>query len=140
MEKIGVLIIAYGAREAAIADSLIKSEKYNVNLYIVDKQRNPFNAKIAKKHLVIPDLNIKKACEFAKENKNECIEGLYRAAYKLAEIAAGKLTMQYWLERVGIEKVTDADPDLLVEFIKEANNTIKMIGVSGHVLLEQDLR
>jgi phosphoribosylamine--glycine ligase len=76
MEKIGILIVAYGAREAAIADAFLKSEKYLAELYIVDKQKNPFNAKIAKKHLVIPDLNIKEICKFAKENKAEIDFGI----------------------------------------------------------------
>lgn len=75
-------------------------------------------------------------CDY-KENKKECIEGLHRTAFKLAEIASGK-SIAYDLERAGIEKITDADSKLLVKFIKEANNSIKMIGISGHVLLEQE--
>lgn len=130
MEKIGVLIIAYGAREAAIADSLIKSEKYNVNLYIVDKQRNPFNAKIAKKHLVIPDLNIKKACEFAKENKNEIdfgivgpenpiIDGVRDLIEKETGIPMICPTRKYALEKSKVEQrllLKEAFPNVNPEF------------------------
>jgi len=76
MEKIGILIVSYGAREAAIADAFLKSTNYLAELYIVDKQRNPFNAKIAKKHLVVPDLNVKEICKFARENEDEIDFGI----------------------------------------------------------------
>jgi len=57
LEQIGVLVICYGSRGVAMADTLLKSQNYTVKLYIVDKQRNPFNAKIAEKHVVIPSLD-----------------------------------------------------------------------------------
>lgn len=76
MDKVGVLIVAYGAREVAIADALLKSERYDVELYVADKQRNPFNAKVAKRHVAVPDLNVKKILNFAKENVNEIDFGI----------------------------------------------------------------
>ncbi len=42
-----------------------------MNLYIADKQRNPFNIEKAAKHVVIPDLGIKEICKFAEANKDE---------------------------------------------------------------------
>jgi phosphoribosylamine--glycine ligase len=69
MEKIGVMVVSYGAREAAMVDALCQSSKYEVELYVADKQRNPFNVKRATKHVVIPDLNIKDLCKFAEANK-----------------------------------------------------------------------
>jgi phosphoribosylamine---glycine ligase len=69
MEKIGVLVVSYGAREVAIVDVLSTSPNYKVDLYIVDKQRNPFNVEKATKHVVIPDLNIESICRFARANK-----------------------------------------------------------------------
>ncbi len=57
MEKIGVLLVSYGAREVAMADALLRSKNYQVELFIADKQRNPFNAKHATKHRVIPNLD-----------------------------------------------------------------------------------
>jgi phosphoribosylamine--glycine ligase len=69
MEKIGVLLVSYGAREVAMADALLRSKKYLVELYIADKQRNPFNAQHATKHRVIPNLDVTEICEFADENK-----------------------------------------------------------------------
>ncbi len=69
MEKVGVLVVSYGAREAAIVDVLSRSSNYKVELYIADKQRNPFNVERAAKHVVIPDLNVESICKFAEANK-----------------------------------------------------------------------
>jgi len=69
MEKIGVLLVSYGAREVAMADALLRSKNYHVELFIADKQRNPFNAKHATKHRVIPNLDVNEVCKFAQENK-----------------------------------------------------------------------
>ena len=33
MEKIGVLVVSYGAREVAMVDALLQSKKYQVELY-----------------------------------------------------------------------------------------------------------
>ncbi|MFA5572394.1 MAG: hypothetical protein WDA42_04745 [Candidatus Bathyarchaeia archaeon] len=69
MEKIGVLLVSYGAREVAIADTLLRSKQYNVQLFVADKQCNPFNAKHATKHVIIPNLDINEICKFAQTNK-----------------------------------------------------------------------
>ncbi len=69
MDKIGVLLVSYGAREVAMADALVRSSNYHVELYVADKQRNPFNAKVAKKQVVIPRLDINEICKFAEANK-----------------------------------------------------------------------
>jgi phosphoribosylamine--glycine ligase len=71
LEKIGVLVVSYGAREAAMVDALSRSPNYKVALYIADKQRNPFNVEKATKHVVIPDLNVEAICKFAEANKSE---------------------------------------------------------------------
>jgi len=57
-------------------DALSRSEEYAVRFYIADKQRNPFNVKHAAKHVVIPDLNIIKICDFVEANKNEIDFGI----------------------------------------------------------------
>jgi phosphoribosylamine--glycine ligase len=69
MEKVGILIVCYGARETAMVDAFSRSPNYKVDLYIADKQLNPFNLEKATKHVVIPDLNIDKICHFAEINK-----------------------------------------------------------------------
>ncbi|MCS7114628.1 MAG: hypothetical protein RMJ15_10350 [Nitrososphaerota archaeon] len=76
MEKVGVLVVSYGAREAAMIDAFLRSTKYDVKLYVADKQLNPFNMKKAYKHTVIPDLNIEEICSFAEANKDEIDFGI----------------------------------------------------------------
>ncbi len=69
MEKLGVLLVSYGAREVAMADTLLRSKNYQVELYVADKQCNPYNAKHATKHAVIPSLDVNEICKFAEANK-----------------------------------------------------------------------
>ena len=76
MEKVGVLVVSYGAREAAMVDAFARSQEYNVEIYIADKQRNPFNVKHATKHVVIPDLNIKEIAKFAETNEDRIDFGI----------------------------------------------------------------
>jgi phosphoribosylamine--glycine ligase len=71
MEKVGILAVSYGARETAMVDAFTRSPNHKAELYIADKQRNPFNVKKAAKHVVIPDLNIEKICSFAEANKKK---------------------------------------------------------------------
>jgi phosphoribosylamine--glycine ligase len=143
LEKIGVLIIAYGAREAALADAFLKSDKYNVNLYIADKQRNPFHAKIAKKHLVIPDLNIKKICDFVKENKSEIdfcivgpenpiINGVRELIEKETNIPVICPTKKYALEKSKVEQRL-----LLKEALPEVNPKFKVFNPKDYLKNEK---
>ncbi len=76
VEKVGVLVVSYGAREAAIVDVLKRSRKYDVKLYVVDKQRNPFNVEKAAEHVVIPDLDVEKICHFAEARKDKIDFGI----------------------------------------------------------------
>jgi phosphoribosylamine--glycine ligase len=76
MEKLGVLVVSYGARETAIIDALARSDTYKVNIYVADKQKNPFNAKIATRHAVIPDLDVEGICRFAQANKDKISFGI----------------------------------------------------------------
>ncbi len=71
MDKIGVLLVSYGAREVAMADTLLRSKNHKVELYVADKQCNPFNAKHATKHAVIPSLDVNEICKFAQANKDK---------------------------------------------------------------------
>ena len=78
MQKIGVLVVSYGAREVAMVDALLQSTAYHVELYIADKQCNPFNAEKAAKHVVIPSLDVAEICKFAAANKDKisfCLVG-----------------------------------------------------------------
>jgi phosphoribosylamine--glycine ligase len=76
MEKVGILVISYGAREAAMIDAFARSTKYQLEIYVADKQHNPFNIEKATKHIVVPDLNIEQICRFAEKNKNSIDFGI----------------------------------------------------------------
>jgi len=76
MEKVGVFVVSYGAREAAMIDAFARSQNYLVEIYVADKQRNPFNMKKAAKHVVIPDLNVGEICRFAQANKDKIDFGI----------------------------------------------------------------
>ena len=76
MEKVGILVVSYGARAVAIVDAFIRSISYDVEIYVADKQRNPFNVRKAVKHVVIPDLNVEAICQFAEANKDKIDFGI----------------------------------------------------------------
>jgi len=76
MEKVGILVVSYGARAIAMIDAFTRSLNYDVEIYVADKQRNPFNVKKAVKHVVIPDLNIEEICKFAEANKDRIDFGI----------------------------------------------------------------
>jgi phosphoribosylamine--glycine ligase len=76
VEKVGVLVVSYGSREAAMVDAFTRSHNYKVELYVADKQRNPFNVQRAAKHVVVTDLNIGEICKFAEANKDNIDFGI----------------------------------------------------------------
>jgi phosphoribosylamine--glycine ligase len=132
MEKIGVLLVSYGAREVAMADALLRSRKYQVELYVADKQRNPFNAQYANKHAVIPSLDINEICKFAEENKSNLdfvlvgsekpiIEGLRDLVEKRTGIPVVCPTKEY-----AIEESKVAQRVLFEEIAPEANPRFKV--------------
>jgi len=71
-----VLVVSYGAREVAMVDAFTRSINYHVEVYVADKQRNPFNVKKAVQHVVIPDLNVEDICKFAKAHKDRIDFGI----------------------------------------------------------------
>ena len=70
MERVSVLVVSYGSREAAMVDAFSRSVKYSVDIYVADRYRNPLNIEKAKEHIVIPDLNVENICNFAKKHRN----------------------------------------------------------------------
>lgn len=76
MERAGILIVSYGSREAAMVDAFCRSQQYKVDLYIADKQKNPFNVKRAKDHVVVPSLAVEEICKFAKKNRDKIDFGI----------------------------------------------------------------
>jgi phosphoribosylamine--glycine ligase len=71
LETVGILLVCYGSRGSALADSLSQSNNYKVELFIADKQKNPFNIKIAKEHAVIPSLDIEEIYKFVVKHRNK---------------------------------------------------------------------
>ena len=76
MEKVGILVVSYGSRAAAIIDTFKHSQEYLTKFYIVDKQKNPFNLKNAEKHIVISDFNLEEITKFAKKYQEKIDFGI----------------------------------------------------------------
>jgi len=76
MEKVGILVISYGSRAAAMIDAFVRSEEYTPKIYVVDKQKNPFNVKHAEKHTVISDFNLTEITKFAKKHEDHIDFGI----------------------------------------------------------------
>jgi len=76
MEKVGILVVSYGSREAAMIDAFARSLNYKTEIYVVDKQRNPFNVKRAREHVVVSDLNIQEITKFVKKHKSKIDFGI----------------------------------------------------------------
>jgi phosphoribosylamine--glycine ligase len=143
MEKVGILIVSYGSREAAMADTFARSHKYKTELYIADKQRNPFNVTRAAKHVVIPDLNIEEICKFAETNKNRIdfgivgpekpvVDGIRDLIEKRTAIPIICPTKEYAIEESKIQQ------RLLFEKIApEVNPRFKIFSPKNHKNLEK---
>ena len=76
MEHVRILVVSYGSRAASMVDALCRSQEYITELYIVDKQKNPFNLKRAKEHVVAPSLSPKEICKFAKKFREKIDFGI----------------------------------------------------------------
>jgi phosphoribosylamine--glycine ligase len=144
MEKVGVLVVSYGAREVSIIDSLIRSSDYKMEIYVADKQRNPFNARNATKHVVIPDLNIEKTLRFVQSNKDRIdfgivgpekpiIEGIRNLIEKQTGIPIICPTKEYAIEqskvqqRLLFEKILpDANPRFKIFNPQNYRNTAEV--------------
>ncbi len=139
MEKIGVLIVSYGAREAAIIDAFAQSRKYSVEIYVADKQRNPFNVKRATMHKVIPDLNVEEICKFAEAYKDKIdfgvvgpekpiVEGIRNLVEKRTSIPIICPTKEYAIEASKVQQRL-----LFQEIVPEANPRFKIFNPKNYV-------
>ncbi|MEM2878075.1 MAG: ATP-grasp domain-containing protein [Candidatus Hadarchaeales archaeon] len=76
---VGVLGISYGSRFVCMAETLCRSPQ-KVRLFIVDKQKNPYNLKMAEEtggeHVVASDLGVRSIVDFAKRHREEIDFGL----------------------------------------------------------------
>ena len=75
MEHVGILVVSYGSRAAAMVDAFSQST-YAPDLYIADKQNNPFNRQRAKEHQVIADLSVENILSFAKKHADRISFGI----------------------------------------------------------------
>lgn len=71
----GVLVVSYGARAATMVDLFERSE-HDVELFIVDKQKNPFNVERAEEHIVDPSLSVDNIVDFAEKHKERIDFGI----------------------------------------------------------------
>lgn len=71
----GVLVVSYGARAATMVDLFERSE-HEVDLFIVDKQKNPFNVERSEEHIVDPSLSVDNIVDFADEHKEKIDFGI----------------------------------------------------------------
>ncbi len=76
MERVGILVVSYGAREAAMIDAFSRSQNYRTEIYVVDRQKNPFNLKKAAEHVVVPDLHLGTICKFAVRRQDKIDFGI----------------------------------------------------------------
>ncbi len=76
MEKVGILVVSYGSRAAAMIDAFCRTEVFAPKFYVVDKQKNPFNVKHAEKHIVISDFNLDDIVGFAKKYREHIDFGI----------------------------------------------------------------
>jgi len=74
MEKVGVLLVSYGSRAAAIADALCRSENYDVRIFDADKQKNPFILERAAAQEV--GLATRKILNFTRKHQDEIDFGI----------------------------------------------------------------
>jgi len=143
MEKVGILVVSYGARAVAMVDAFKRSMNYDVELYIADKQRNPFNVKKSVKHVVIPDLNVEKICKFAESNKDKIdfgivgpekpiINGVRDLVEKRTSIPVVCPTKKYAIEASKI-----AQRRLFQEIVPEVNPRFKIFNPKDYKSQEQ---
>jgi phosphoribosylamine--glycine ligase len=73
---VGILVISYGARGAAMIDAFSQSREYKTEIFVVDRQRNPFNLKQAAEHVVVPDLDVQTISRFAAKRRSKIDFGI----------------------------------------------------------------
>ncbi|MCK5631121.1 hypothetical protein KAH85_01025 [Candidatus Bathyarchaeota archaeon] len=76
MEKVGVLVVSYGARGVAMIDAIHRSLEYETKIYVVDRQRNPLSSRLAVEHVVVEDLNVNEITRFAARRQNKIDFGI----------------------------------------------------------------
>lgn len=130
--KNGVLVVSYGAREAAMVDALYESP-HDLKLYVADKQRNPFNVARATKHVVVPDLNVRDIADFARQYQDDIAFGItgteapiIAGLRNVVEAAAG-IPMLCPTKEYAIESSKVRQRELLRILVPDANPRYEVI-------------
>ena len=76
MDRVGVLVVSKCLSASAMVDTILRSERYRPEFYIVEKQANPFNRAKATEHLVVPDLSLREVSKFAAKFRRRIDFGL----------------------------------------------------------------
>ncbi|MFH1835034.1 MAG: ATP-grasp domain-containing protein [Methanobacteriota archaeon] len=124
--SVGVLVVSYGSRGVSMVDALCRS-RHKTKLFIVDKQKNPFNIERAYEHVVVPDLNVNSISDFAFKHKEEIefcvvgpegpvIEGLHDVMLEKTGIPVLCPSKEYAIEASKVEQ-----RELLAECCPSAN-------------------
>lgn len=146
MERVGVLVVSYGSREAAIVEALKRSEEYRVDLYIVDRQRNPFNLARAKEHIVVPNLDVDRILSFAERFKGEIDFGIVgpekpiiEGVRNLVEVRAG-IPIICPTREFAIEGSKVAQRLLFQDVVPEANPRFRVFSPSDYPSVDEAKR
>ena len=76
MDRVGILVVSKCLSAAAIVDTFRRSEKYQPEFYVAERQLNPFDVANAKVHRVIPDLDASSVAAFARKHRRSISFGL----------------------------------------------------------------
>jgi phosphoribosylamine--glycine ligase len=143
MDKVGVLVVSYGGRAAAMIDAFTRSRNYDVEIYVADKQLNPFNVKKATKHVVIPDLNVDGICKFAEANKSRIDFGIVGPEKPITEGVRDAVEQKTGIPMVcptkeyAIEASKVAQRLLFQEIVPEVNPSFKIFDPEDYKNLEE---
>ena len=143
MEKVGVLVVSYGARAAAMIDAFKRSANYDVRLYVADKQANPFNMEKAEKHVVIPDLNVEEICSFAKKHEAEIDFGIVGPEKPIIQGVRDKIEAETRIPMIcptreyAIEASKVAQRRLFEKFAPEVNPRFKIFDPKDYANTEE---
>ena len=76
MDSVGILVVSKSLSAPAMVDAFARSEKYRPELYVVERQRNPFNVGRAKFHTVSPQLSLNEVAAVARKFKDRISFGV----------------------------------------------------------------
>ena len=143
MERVGVLVVSYGARAVAMVDAFTRSQNYDVKIYVADKQRNPFNARKAVEQAVIPDLNVDDILKFAEKHKDKIDFGIVGPEKPIIAGVRDRIEKELGIpmicptEEYAIEGSKVAQRLLFQEVVPEVNPKFKVFNPKDYSSIEE---